>query len=151
MADTTPATRQLDELGIPYRTFRHAGPVESLEQAARERNQQPDQVIRSIVFHLGEGEFVMVLMAGTGQVAWRALRKYLGQSRLTMATGAELMVATGYAAGAVSPFGLPKPMRVLIDDGVLANDEVSLGSFIRRIKRRPSQGAASRRERGVIT
>ena len=128
MSDSTAATRHLDTLGIPYRTFRHPDVVQSLEQAARERNQKPEQVIRSLVFRLGEGDFVMVLMAGAGQVAWRALRKYLGQSRLTMATQDELIQVTGYVAGAVSPFGLPAPMRVLIDEGVLAHDEVSIGS-----------------------
>ena len=128
MADSTPATQQLDALGIPYHSFRHAGLVNSLEQAAQERNQRPEQVIRSIVFRLGEGEFVMVLVAGAGQVDWRTLRRYLGQSRLTMASPAELIQATGYVAGAVSPFGLPAPMRVLIDETVLANDVVSIGS-----------------------
>jgi Cys-tRNA(Pro)/Cys-tRNA(Cys) deacylase len=129
MPDSTPVTRQLDALRIVYGNFRHPGPVSSLEQAARERNQRPEQVIRSLVFRVGgEGEFVMVLMAGAGQVAWRTLRKYLGQSRLTMATEAELMQVTGYVVGAVSPFGLPAPMRVLIDEGVLANDEISIGS-----------------------
>jgi Cys-tRNA(Pro) deacylase len=131
MADTTPVTRHLDSLGIPYRTFRHPGLVHSLEQAALERHQSPEQVIRSIVFRLGDGAFVMVLMAGAGQVAWRALRRYLGQSRLTMATEPELMQVTGYVAGAVSPFGLPVPMRVLIDERVMANDEVSIGSGVR--------------------
>jgi len=128
MTDTTPVTRHLDTLGVPYQTFRHPGPVHSLEQAARERQQQPEQVIRSIVFRAGEGVFVMVLMAGEQQVSWRALRRYLGQSRLTMATEPELIQYTGYAAGAVSPFGLPAPMRVLIDERVLKNDVVSIGS-----------------------
>jgi Cys-tRNA(Pro)/Cys-tRNA(Cys) deacylase len=128
MPDLTPVTQALQALGIPFRAFRHPGPVTSLEQAARERNQVSAQVIRSIVFRVGEGEFVMVLMAGAGQVSWRALRRYLGQSRLTMASEAELIHATGYVAGAVSPFGLPAPMRVLIDEDVLGNDEVSLGS-----------------------
>ena len=128
MSDSTPVTRQLDQLGIPYQTFRHPGPVHSLEQAAQERHQQPDQVIRSIVFRIGEGDFVMVLMAGATQVSWRALRRYLGQSRLTMASEPELIRYTGYVPGSVSPFGLPAPMRVLIDERVLANDVVSIGS-----------------------
>ena len=128
MSDSTPVTRQLDQLGIPYQTFRHPGPVHSLEQAAQERHQQPDQVIRSIVFRIGEGDFVMVLMAGATQVSWRALRRYLGQSRLTMASEPELIQYTGYVPGSVSPFGLPAPMRVLIDERVLANDVVSIGS-----------------------
>lgn len=128
MAAATPVTRALDALGIPYRVFRHAGPVASLEQAALERGQKPEQVVRSIVFRVGEGECVMVLMAGARQVAWRALRRYLGQSRLTTATEDELLRVTGYQVGAVSPFGLPTPMRTLVDEGVFANEEVSLGS-----------------------
>ncbi len=128
MSDSTPVTRQLDQLGIPYQTFRHPGPVHSLEQAAQERHQRPDQVIRSIVFRVGEGAFVMVLMAGATQVSWRGLRRFLGQSRLTIASEPELIQYTGYVPGSVSPFGLPAPMRVLIDAPVLVNDVVSVGS-----------------------
>jgi prolyl-tRNA editing enzyme YbaK/EbsC (Cys-tRNA(Pro) deacylase) len=39
-----------------------------------------------------------------------------------------LLAATGYAVGAVAPFGLPAPMRVLVDESVLAPDEISIGS-----------------------
>jgi prolyl-tRNA editing enzyme YbaK/EbsC (Cys-tRNA(Pro) deacylase) len=70
----------------------------------------------------------MVLVAGRRQISWRELRRYLGQSRLTTASEAELLAATGYAIGAVAPFGLPAPMRVLVDESVLLPEEVSLGS-----------------------
>ncbi len=126
--DSTPVSRALADLDIPHRLFRHPGPVTSLEQAANERRQQPEQVVRSIVFRVGEGDYVMVLVAGRRQVSWRALRRYLGQSRLTTATEAELLAATGYPIGAVAPFGLPAPMRVLVDESVLIPDEISLGS-----------------------
>jgi Cys-tRNA(Pro)/Cys-tRNA(Cys) deacylase len=125
---TLPAVQYLRERSIPHRLFQHAGPIQSLEQAAAERSQQPEQVVRSIVFRLGEGEFRMVLMAGPGQVPWKALRKHLGQSRLTMASDEELFEATGCLPGTVTPFGLPRPMRVLVDQGVLTQSEVSLGS-----------------------
>lgn len=115
-------------MGIPFRLFRHPGPVHSLEQAAHERGQRPEQVVRSIVFRLAEDTFAMVLVAGSLQVAWPALRSYLGQSRLTTANEDELLAATGYPRGAVSPFGLSAPMRILIDQSVLAEEEVSLGS-----------------------
>lgn len=127
-AQVTPAIRYLQERQAPHRIFRHSGRVESLEQAAEERGQRPEQVVRSIVFRLGEDEFIMVLMPGPGQVPWKALRRYLGQSRLTMANEEELLRATGYRHGTVNPFGLPRPMRVLIDQGVLDQAEVSLGS-----------------------
>ncbi len=131
MIDPPPVARALDELHVPYRLFVHAGPVHSLEQAARERGQQPDQVIRSIVFRLGKAEFLMALMAGERQVAWPALRRYVGQSRLTMATEDEVRSITGYERGAVAPFGHPQPLRILADPGIFMPEEISLGSGVR--------------------
>jgi Cys-tRNA(Pro)/Cys-tRNA(Cys) deacylase len=124
----TPVTKHLDSLGIPYRLFQHAGPVESLEQAARERGQRPEQVVRSILFRLPDENYVMVLVAGPTQISWPALRSLLGQRRLTLATPAEVLQVTGYVIGSVSPFGLPSPLRILLDRSVLAEAEVSLGS-----------------------
>lgn len=131
MTDLPPIAHALDQLNIPYRLFRHSGPVHSLEQAARERAQSPDQVVRSIVFRAAKDSYVMVLIAGDRQVSWPVLRRYLGQSRLTMASEAEVLRATGYERGAVAPFGLPRPMRILVDDSVFAHEEISLGSGVR--------------------
>jgi Cys-tRNA(Pro) deacylase len=128
MEITTPVTRHLDQLGIPYRIFRHPGPIESLEQAARERGQRPSQVVRSIVFRLSEGEYLMVLVAGPEQISWSNLRAYLNQSRISMADPEDVQAATGYVTGAVSPLGLPQPLRILVDRSVLAEEELSLGS-----------------------
>jgi Cys-tRNA(Pro) deacylase len=131
MEPSTPVTQALDALEIPYRFFRHPGSVRSLEQAAEERGQRPGQVVRSILFRLAQDEFAMVLMAGPRQVSWSALRSFLGQSRLTMASEAEVLAVTGYPTGAVSPFGLPRPLRVLVDKSVLAEEEISIGSGVR--------------------
>jgi prolyl-tRNA editing enzyme YbaK/EbsC (Cys-tRNA(Pro) deacylase) len=72
----------------------------------------------------------MVLVAGPAQIAWPALRAYLGQSRLTTATEEELQQVTGYSRGAVAPFGLPAPMRVLVDRALLDQDVISMGSGV---------------------
>jgi len=126
-----PVAVALDQLGIAYRLFTHPGPVNSLEQAARERGHRPEQVVRSILFRLGQKRFAMVLVAGPAQVDWKTLRRHLGQSRLTMATAEEVLAVTGYPIGAVGPFGLPLPLPLYIDDSVLAEAEISLGSGVR--------------------
>ena len=118
-------------MGLDYRLFRHPGPVHSLEQAAAERGQRPEQIIRSILFRLGEGEYVMVLVAGPGQLSWPELRRYLGVSRMTMASEEEVLQVTGYPRGAVSPFGLPAAMRILADKSIFLEAEVSIGSGVR--------------------
>ena len=75
----------------------------------------------------------MVLIAGPTQVSWPALRAYLGQSRLTTASQAEVLSMTGYQVGAVSPFGLPAPMPILIDKSVLQEEIISIGSGKRNV------------------
>jgi Cys-tRNA(Pro) deacylase len=128
MSLATPATRTLDLLGISYQLFEHPQPPESLEQAAHERGQAPEQIVRSIVFRLAEGQFALVLMAGPGQVSWRRIRTHLGVSRLSMASESEVREATGYQVGAVSPLGLPHPIRILADMSVFQAEEISIGS-----------------------
>ncbi len=129
----TPVTRALTEKQIPFEVFQHPGKLHSLEQAAAERGQRPEQVVRSIVFRLSKDEYVMVLVAGPVQISWPALRHYLGQSRLTMADQEEILEVTGYKTGAVSPFGLPRPMRILVDENVLAEEILSIGSGVRGV------------------
>lgn len=131
MVDSTPVTRYLDERSIPYRFFQHAMPVHSLGQAARERGQRVEQIIRSILFRLSRGGFVMVLIPGERQVSWKELRRHLGTSRISMATEAEVLQVTGYPLGAVSPFGTAQPLRILVDQGALQEDEISIGSGVR--------------------
>jgi len=123
-----PVSQVLTSLDIPHRVFRHIVQVTSLEQAASERGQVPGQVVRSILFRLGEGKFVMVLAAGPGQISWSALRDYLRQSRLSLATEAEVLAVTGYRIGSVSPLGLPAPLRILADESIFQAEEISLGS-----------------------
>ncbi len=133
MTVTTAAIEYLIAQSIPHRVFEHAGAVESLEQAARERDETPQQVIRSILFCVNAGEFVMVLMSGPGQIPWKELRRYLGQNRVSMATEEELLAVTGCRPGTVSPFGLLQPARVLVDRCILDQKEVSLGSCQRGV------------------
>jgi Cys-tRNA(Pro) deacylase len=129
--NSTPVTRYLDTQGISYRFFRHPGEVHSLAQAAQERGQRPEQIVRSIVFRLSRGGFVMVLVAGEKQVSWQALRHHLGTSRISMASAAEVRQVTGYPLGAVSPFETNQPIRILMDIGILTEDEISVGSGVR--------------------
>lgn len=128
-----PVAAALREQGIPHRVFHHSEPVHSLEQAARERGQQPQQVVRSLLFRLGEGQYVLVLVAGPEQISWSKLRRHLGRSRVTMANRDEVLRVTGHPIGAVGPFGLATPLSVIVDESVLAQEEVSMGSGVRGV------------------
>ena len=131
MPPSTPATETLDRLAIPYRLFEHTRIPESLEQAAQDRGQAPEQVVRSLLFRITPGEFVLVLVAGPRQVSWPKLRATLGVSRITMASKQEVLDFTGYPIGAVGPLGLAHPVRLLAGQSVFKPGEVSIGSGVR--------------------
>jgi Cys-tRNA(Pro) deacylase len=126
-----PVSIALEKMNIPHSVFHHEKPVNSFEQAAEDRGQRPSQIIRSILFRVGEDDYLMALVAGPAQISWKLLRKHLGQSRLTMATEEEVLAVTGYRIGTVGPFGLPRQVRVLVEAGVLLEEEVSIGSGMR--------------------
>jgi Cys-tRNA(Pro)/Cys-tRNA(Cys) deacylase len=131
MNEQPAASLALEMMKIPHHIFHHNQPVHSLEQAAVDRNQRPAQIVRSILFQIRDGEFVMVLMAGPDQIDWKKLRQLVKRSRIRMATEEEVLEVTGYQVGAVSPFGMKKQIRLMIDASVLAEEEVSIGSGIR--------------------
>ena len=133
MPISTPATHALDQLSIPYSIFEHLQPPSSLEQAARERGQSPDQVVRSILFRLQKENYFLTLAAGPRQVSWRKLRAHQGVSRISMASEEEVLEITGYAVGSVSPLGLARPTPILADIAVFAQNEISLGSGVRGV------------------
>jgi Cys-tRNA(Pro)/Cys-tRNA(Cys) deacylase len=133
MNEQPPASAALNALGIPHRVFKHETPVMSFEQAASDRDQRPEQIVRSILFQVRPGEFVMVLMAGRDQIDWKKLRVLVKRSRIRMATENEVLEVTGYKVGTVSPFGLKNQIRVLIDASVLKEQEISIGSGVRNM------------------
>jgi Cys-tRNA(Pro) deacylase len=133
MVEQPPASVALEKLNIPHRVFKHETPVNSFEQAAADRGQRPGQIVRSILFNIRADEFLMVLVAGPNQIDWKKLRQLVKRSRVRMATEEEVFAVTGYRVGTVSPFGLPRPLKVLIDASVLKEEEVSIGSGIRNM------------------
>jgi len=131
MTDQPPASIALEKLNIPHQVFRHETPVTSFEQAASDRSQKPEQVVRSILFQIRPEEFLMVLVAGPSQIDWKKLRQFMKRSRVRMASEDEVLEVTGYRIGTVSPFGLKNQVKILIDASVLKEEEISLGSGIR--------------------
>jgi Cys-tRNA(Pro) deacylase len=128
---STPVTLALDEAHIGYTLHVHDYPIRSLEQAAQERGLRPGQIVRSLVFRSEDGTFLIVLAPGPQQVSWPKLRRHLGVSRLTTASSEEVLRVTGYPPGAVSPLGLPAPLRTLADQTLPLEETVSIGAGIR--------------------
>ncbi len=131
MPTQTAVTEALEKMDIPYELHVHESQLRSLEQAARERDLEPEQIVRSLLFRMEGDEFVMVLIPGPSKVDWAKLRHFLGVSRVTTARPQEVERVTGYPTGAVSPFGVRETVRLLADERIKDIEVLSLGAGIR--------------------
>ena len=130
MNQQTAVTQLLTANNIDYKLHVHDTPLRSLNQAAEERGLTHQQIVRSLLFRLEDHSYVMVLVAGPGQVSWSQLRRHLGVRRLTTAEDKEVLEVTGYPPGAVSPVGLKQPIRILADERIKDQEVISIGAGI---------------------
>ena len=105
-------------------------PIRNLEALLESEGQDPNSVIRSILFRTGSDTFVLLAVAGGGRADWGTLRKHLGERKLTMADYDQIEPNTGYVMGAVPPIALPDELTILIDGSINDFDTVIIGSGV---------------------
>ncbi|NND84096.1 MAG: hypothetical protein HKN46_03000 [Acidimicrobiia bacterium] len=127
MPIATPATAFLDAEGVDYSVVEY-GRVSSAEEAAEARGIRLEQLVKTLVVRVEEGEYVLVLVPGDGGLDYKKLRAELGVRRLTMPDPAEAKEATGYERGTITPFGAEGGWPVVIDARLEAMDLISLGA-----------------------
>lgn len=123
----TPATAAVDALGIEYHTVT-IGPVASAEEAAAARGIELSQLIKTLVVRESDDQYYFVLIPGNGAIDWPKLRAHVGVSRLSMPSADEAFSVTGYERGTITPFGASTAWPVIMDENVVANQEISIGS-----------------------
>ena len=74
------------------------------------------QIVKSLVF-VRDGEPVLVLCSGANTVDAQRLGLHKADADLVRR-------ATGFAIGGVPPYGHPAPLETLVDEDLMAHDEV---------------------------
>jgi prolyl-tRNA editing enzyme YbaK/EbsC (Cys-tRNA(Pro) deacylase) len=105
-------------------------PVHTLTvmNAAKAMDTSPDRIVKSLLFII-QNEPVLAIASGTGRVDRRQIASHygVGRKRVKLADAATVEAVTGYAVGAVPPFGHIQPLPTLIDPRVLQMPEVYAG------------------------
>lgn len=114
-------------LGLDVEIRHFSATTRTAADAAREIGVALGQIVKSLVF-LADGQPVLVLIAGPDRADEAKLRSLLRAANVRRATADEAKVATGYPIGGVPPFGLARPLRVVVDSGLLAHDELWAGA-----------------------
>jgi len=132
---SSPVSEQLDRLNIAYEWVEipldpDRKPIRALEELMEGRSMSPAQIVRSLLFRTGSGNFALLAAPATARADWGKLRKALGEKRLAMAEVGEVLEATGYPIGAVPPLALPEPVRQLVDADIFDHDRLVIGSGV---------------------
>lgn len=102
-------------------------PVETptVAAAADAVNVKPEQIIKSLLF-MADGSPVLVIANGLTRIHRKRLATVLDMSRrrIKIANAEQVLDITGYAVGAVPPFGHPTRLPTLLDAGVLVESTI---------------------------
>lgn len=126
--DAGDVARFVWEEGMAAEVVRLAVETPTVAAAAAAVGAGVEQIVKSLLF-LVEGEPVLVVANGETRVDYRRLAAHLGVSRrqVKLADAAQVREILGYEVGAVPPFGHKKPVRTLLEAGVLAQAEIWAG------------------------
>ena len=122
----TPAIEAARALGIAHRIVTY-GEVRSAEEAARARGVPLAALVKTLVVRVADGAYHLVAIPGDRSIAWPKLRELLGTKRLSLAPQDDLVAATGYARGTVTPFGARPVWPLVVDKSLVDVEEISIG------------------------
>ena len=97
------------------------------QDAARSIGCELAQIAKSLVVEC-DGRPVVVLVPGNRRADLQKVARALGCRDARVARADVVETATGFAPGAVAPFPLPTPVRVLVDRSLLFHDVVWVGA-----------------------
>jgi prolyl-tRNA editing enzyme YbaK/EbsC (Cys-tRNA(Pro) deacylase) len=105
--------------------FPHGTPT--AEAAAKAIGCSLDQIVKSIVFVAGRS-YLVALVPGDRRADAASVAKAADVVEVRVATAKEVVDATGFEPGAVSPFPLPRVHEVLMERTLLQHPKVWFGA-----------------------
>jgi len=123
--NSTDLARYIEQHEIEAEILHLQSETPTVAAAAAVLGVQPEQIIKSVLF-LADGRPVLVIANGLTRVHRKQLADALAMSRrrVKMADGQQVEAITGYPIGAVPPFGHPRRLDTLLDQGVLQEEVV---------------------------
>jgi len=103
-------------------------PTPTVESAAIAANTQVNQIIKSILFLVGD-EPVLAIACGLSNIDRRAIADLcgVGKKRVKLASPEAVLEISGYEVGAMPPFGHRQPLKTVIDRKVLGYPDAYAG------------------------
>ena len=113
----------LDKLNIPIQFQELPLSTRTALEAAEAVQSSVGQIVKSLVFIIGDDRPLLILTSGSNQVDEDHISRMLGD-KIHFANADVVRKQTGFAIGGVSPYGLKREIPILIDRDLLQHDRV---------------------------
>ncbi len=117
------AQRALQQAGLDAAVVEMPASTHTAAQAAAAIGCAVAQICKSLVFRTAAGDAVLVIASGPNRVAEDRIAAVVGEP-VAFPAADFVKQRTGFSIGGVPPAGHPQPLRTLIDQDLLAFDEI---------------------------
>ena len=93
----------------------------------------PERMFKTLVATVDD-RLVLAIVPVSGELDLKRLANALGGRRAELAEPAEAERATGYVIGGISPLGLRRPLRVVLDAGAAAHSTILVSAGRRGVQ-----------------
>jgi Cys-tRNA(Pro)/Cys-tRNA(Cys) deacylase len=127
-----PAHNYLDRLGIPYEMG--SFPAETEKGAANVAacfGLRPRQMVKTLIFEIGSGERILVMVGGDQNVVSGHLKKVAGSRNIQLASAEAVKQTTGYVIGSIPPFSWQaEGFRSFLENSLMEEDILGVGGGV---------------------
>jgi len=136
MAMKTNAVRALDEAGVAYRLVEYDVDESDLsaQTVARKIGLPLEQVFKTLALRGDKTGVLIAVVPGDSELDLKAIAALSGNKHCEMLKLAEVLPATGYIRGGVSPLGMKKRYPTFIDETAVLLDEISVSAGLRGLQ-----------------
>ena len=129
-AGSTPATVQLEQAGIPFKTYEYAHSNDHMDDGYGDTDAtglllEEDQVFKTLMADTGS-ERVVGVVPVSGHMDLKALAAAVGAKKAAMADPKVAMRESGYVVGGISPLGQRTHHKTVLDESALQYGEILL-------------------------
>lgn len=132
----TNAARLLDKLGITYEPREYAVDPEDLSagNVAAKIGLPLEQVFKTLLCRLHEGEYVFAVLPGDAELDLKKLAQVADSKKAELAALKDVEPLTGYVRGGVTVMGAKKSYRAFADESIELFDTVSVSAGMRGLQ-----------------
>ncbi|MFC6644791.1 aminoacyl-tRNA deacylase [Granulicella cerasi] len=126
----TNAARALDRLNITYELRAYEVDLDDLSapNVARKIGLPPEQVFKTLLTKLNDGEYVFAVVPGDAELDLKKLAATAGARNAQLAALKDVEPLTGYIRGGVTVLAAKKPYRAFADETIELFDIISLSA-----------------------